>query len=130
MATYSILQLAPVVRGRETQHDGQPSLLATLHGLIRDPLPDDVRHCEATTAALFRASQILNLLTGGNPDMTFSARCHRARRTARFLPARFGWRVAECGIDAVCGILRGEEQHCTVAWINYVTRPRRRPLPR
>ena len=106
--------LAPVPAGR----------LGVLRILLWQDLPADVRDKECTVAVLFRASQVLNFVTGGAPRMTFSARCHRRRRTARALPVRAAWSVMAMGIDATCGAFRGETQHCATAWSNYVARDR------
>ena len=98
--------------------------LETLQLLLWQDLPADVRDKECTVAVLFRASQVLNFITGGTPGMTFSARCHLRRRIARALPARAAWSVMAMGIDATCGAFRGETQHCATAWSNYVARDR------
>ena len=99
--------------------------IGTLLHLASGELPDDVRECEVTVVALFRASLMLNFVTGGKPQMTFSARAWRSRRTARNLPARFGWSMVIALVDSSCGVLRGERDHCEVAWVNYVRRPKR-----
>lgn len=98
--------------------------LATLQDLLWQDLPADVRDRECTITVLFRASQVLNFVTGGTPQMTFSARCHRRRRTARTLPGRAAWTAMELGIDTACGVLRGETRHCATAWSNYIARDR------
>ncbi len=105
----------------------RPGGLRTLNFLMFDELPDDVRDCEVTVTVFFRSSRILNALTGGSPQMTFSARCHRSRRTSRWLVARLGWTVLALGIDATCAALRGEREHCATAWTNYALRPGRIP---
>lgn len=94
-----------------------------LRSLMTGPLPEDVRACEVTVVALFRASLVLNVLTGGEPGMTFSARCFRARVRAAGPVPRLGWAVAAAGIDAACYLLRGERTHCAAAWRNYRRRP-------
>ena len=100
-------------------------VIATLQHLALTDLPDDVRDCEVTVVALFRASLMLNFLTGGKPQMTFSARAWHARRTARTLPSRLGWSMVIALVDSSCGVLRGERDHCEIAWVNYVRRPGR-----
>ena len=97
---------------------------ARLARIFTAPLPEDIGD-EVTVAALFRASQALNFLTGGRAEMTFSARCHLARRRSRG-PARLGWTLTARGIDAACAMLRGECEHCAAAWGNYRARTRRR----
>lgn len=103
----------------------RPGWRQTLILLMFDELPDDVRDHEVTVTVFFRSSQILNFLTGGCPQMTFSARCHRSRRTSRWLAARLAWTVLALGIDATCAALRGEHEHCATAWTNYTLRPGR-----
>jgi len=110
-------------RGLRAVH---PSRLATLRTIMTGPLPTDVQAQECTVAVLFRSSVALNYLTGGARDMTFSARCHRARRTKRSRIARAGWHALAMAIDASCGVLRGECEHCATAWTNHITRPRAR----
>lgn len=90
-----------------------------LFRLLSGPLPPDVRDEEVTVAALFRASLILNFLTGGAPEMTFSARCHRSGRISRGVLNRTMWRGIALSIDAACAVLRGEESHCATAWANH-----------
>lgn len=102
--------------------------LTVLRSIFTDPLPTDVDHRECTVATLFRTSMALNYLTGGARDMTFSARCHRAKRTKRWVAARAGWSVLCMAIDASCGVLRGESDHCATAWTNHVTRGRHTSL--
>lgn len=102
-------------------------VIATLQYLALTDLPEDVRDCEITVMALFRASLMLNFLTGGKPQMTFSARAWRSRRTARTLSSRLGWAMIIALVDSSCGLLRGERAHCEVAWVNYVRRPNRLP---
>lgn len=99
---------------------------ATFWYLLTGPLPSDVRDEELTVAALFRASLILNFLTGGAPDMTFSARCYGAQQNGRVLPQRVAWRIIAMSIDATCGVLRGECQHCAAAWSNHLSRDPRK----
>lgn len=96
--------------------------MSTLRTIFTGPLPSDLRGEECSVAVLFRASQALNYLTGGGREMTFSARCHMARRTARSWHRRAVWAAIAMGIDAACGALRGECEHCATAWINYITR--------
>ena len=100
-------------------------VIATLQHLALTELPEDVRDCEVTVMALFRASLMLNFLTGGKPQMTFSARAWRSRRTARTLSSRLGWAMIIALVDSSCAMLRGERDHCELAWVNYVRRPRR-----
>ncbi|MEM8697939.1 MAG: hypothetical protein AAGF44_02140 [Pseudomonadota bacterium] len=99
-------------------------ILSTVHGIFSDTLPDDMLPEGCSTGVLFRASQALNYLSGGPRGMTFSARCHRARRTARSWPHRAGWTALAMGIDAACATLRGECEHCATAWTNHITRNR------
>lgn len=103
----------------------RPGWLCTLTRLMTEELPEDVRCAEATVTVLFRSSQVLNYLTGGCPDMTFSARCHRSRRTSRGIVTRVGWTALVVVIDTTCGALRGETEHCATAWTNYALRPGR-----
>jgi hypothetical protein len=102
--------------------EGPPGRFSTVWSLMTGPLPSDVRDEELTVAALFRASLILNFLTGGAPDMTFSARCHGAQKYGRMMPQRVAWRALAMAIDAICGVLRGECQHCAAAWSNHLSR--------
>ncbi|MGD1926480.1 MAG: hypothetical protein ACFB03_20190 [Paracoccaceae bacterium] len=102
--------------------EAHQGVVATVVEIWWSDLPEDVRHCEVTVLAFFRASQVLNFLTGGNPEMTFSARAWRSRRTSRFLPVRIGWTMTSAAVDVVCAMLRGEERHCAAAWGNYVRR--------
>ncbi|MEO1491161.1 MAG: hypothetical protein AAFV19_03295 [Pseudomonadota bacterium] len=103
----------------------RPGWKRTLARLMTEDLPEDVRSAEVTVTVLFRASQILNFLTGGCPEMTFSARCHRSRRTSRGMLPRAGWFFLVVVIDSACGALRGESEHCATAWSNYALRPGR-----
>ncbi len=95
---------------------------SNLRQILTGPLPSDVLDVEITVVVLFRGSLALNFLTGGAPDMTFSARCHHARRTTRGPIVRAGWRVLAGTIDASCAILRGETEHCAAAWSNHLAR--------
>lgn len=99
--------------------------MTTLLHLARLDLPHDVRDSEITVSALFRASLMLNFLTGGEPQMTFSARAWRSGRTSRHRPTRLVWKLTTMIVDTACGMLRGEDRHCAAAWVNYVRRPRR-----
>jgi hypothetical protein len=111
----------------QDMRSARPGWLLTVIRLLTEDLPDDVRYCEATVVVLFRASQVLNFLTGGCPQMTFSARCHRARRTTRQFAARAAWACVAITIDTACAVLRGEHEHCATAWTNYALRPGRLP---
>lgn len=122
-----IRRLSP--RRRERARHAQPRRHVTaLRTIFTGPLPADVGRHECSVATLFRASIALNYMTGGAPDMTFSARCHRTKRTGRSPAARAGWSLLAMAIDAGCGVLRGECEHCATAWANHVTRPRHTPL--
>lgn len=94
----------------------------SLGHLLRADLPSDVREEELTVAALFRASLVLNALTGGDPEMTFSARCHRDQERAAGPLSRLAWGVACLAIDLACAVLRGESEHCATAWENHCAR--------
>ena len=96
--------------------------LTTLGQIYTDPLPSNMREQECSVVVLFRSSQALNYLTGGGRAMTFSARCHVARRTTRNRVRRTGWTLMAMGIDAICGVLRGECEHCATAWANHLAR--------
>ncbi|MEM6621710.1 MAG: hypothetical protein AAF674_05730 [Pseudomonadota bacterium] len=98
------------------------TMATTMVAIFTRPLPDDVIPEEVTVAMLFRGSLALNFATGGAPDMTFSARCHRARRAARSRISRAGWRTVGAVIDVACVLLRGERRHCAVAWSNHLAR--------
>ena len=98
--------------------------LGTLARLYRDPLPHDVSEDEYTVAALFRGSLILNFLTGGAADMTFSARCHHSACVSRGPVRRLAWSVVSGSIDTACAALRGESEHCATAWDNHKARTR------
>lgn len=100
--------------------------MQTVGTLATQPLPEDIRRHECTTAVLFRGSLILNYLTGGRADMTFSARCFRSQRLSRNIALRLAWRTMMHGIDLACALLRGESRHCATAWSNYLARPARR----
>lgn len=96
--------------------------VSTLHRLLTGPLPADVPDDEYTVAALFRASLVLNFMTGGAANMTFSARCHRSGRVSRKVTQRALWRMTGAGIDIACAVLRGEREHCATAWANHRAR--------
>ena len=100
----------------------RPPLLTTFRDLAFGALPPDVREEECTVAILFRGSLILNFVTGGAPDMTFSARCHRSLLTCRTVPGRAAWRSMIAVIDVACASLRGETDHCATAWDNHRAR--------
>lgn len=108
--------------GLRTADDATARAHRVVYRLLFAPLPADVRDEEITVAALFRASLILNFLTGGAPEMTFSARCHRSGRISRGILTRTMWRGTAMGIDAACAILRGEDAHCATAWANHRVR--------
>lgn len=97
---------------------------STLWTLLTEDLPEDVREAECTVSALFRASRVLNVLTGGEAEMTFSARCWRAKSSSRTVLARGSWTVIVAAIDVACAVLRGEERHCATAWDNHRSRRR------
>lgn len=99
-------------------------LNSDLRAIVQGPLPADMVAEECSMTVLFRASRALNLLTGGAADMTFSARCHVQRLRARRLLMRVVWGIAEDCIDAICGIWRGECEHCATAWDNHRARAR------
>ncbi|MEM9059926.1 MAG: hypothetical protein AAGD13_05645 [Pseudomonadota bacterium] len=105
--------------------EAHQGVVSTIFEIWSSEVPDDVCECEVTVLAFFRASQILNFVTGGNPQMTFSARAWRSRRTARSVPSRVCWASTTVVVDLVCALVRGEERHCAEAWINYVRRPDR-----
>lgn len=108
---------------RPCEHVNHNIVLFTVRSVLFDDLPCDVRSCEVTVVALFRASLLLNFLTGGDPAMTFSARAWRARRVSKGRLLRTVWIATSTIIDVVCAILRGERAHCETAWNNYVKRP-------
>lgn len=99
-----------------------PRLLDMIRWLIASDLPDDVKDCECTVVMLFKASVFLNYLTLGHATMTFSARSHLSRTTSRFAAQRFAWLLIAALIDAACGVLRGETEHCATAWDNHAKR--------
>ena len=90
--------------------------------VFTDALPADVRDCEYSEIALFKASIFLNYATLGDPTMTFSARSHEARLKAQTWPYWLLWFFIASAIDVACGVLRGESDHCETAWINYKQR--------
>ena len=100
----------------------RPGAVNVVARLMTEPLPADVPRDEYTVAVLFRSSLVLNFLTGGMPDMTFSARCHRAGRVSRWTAQRMFWRTMGALIDTACAILRGEREHCATAWANHRAR--------
>lgn len=113
----------------ETARDGDRPTgtghFGVLDGLVRlmtGPLPDDVPPSEYTDAFLFRCSLILNYITGGSPEMTFSARCHRSARVSRSFAGRAFWRGIAGLVDILCACLRGEHAHCATAWANHRAR--------
>lgn len=128
MAVIGVEQTVDTHWVRSAEHRGaSASEHINLRMILTGPLPSDVIETEVTVTVLFRGSLALNFLTGGAPHMTFSARCHRARRTTRSPITRAGWHVLARTIDASCGILRGESEHCAAAWSNHLARgPRRR----
>ena len=81
------------------------------------PLPPDVLEEEITEILLFRLSLMLNRMTGGLSDMTFSART--AQGCARGGPRGCAWQVPRVAIDAWCRIMRDEVDHCARALDNY-----------
>ena len=99
--------------------------LRTLHSIAVQTLPPDVIECETTFILCFRASQMLNFLSGGKPEMTFSARIWRARYTSRSPMVRLCWLLTVLLVDGACAVMRGERGHCAMAWVNYVRRPGR-----
>lgn len=115
----------PLVRLRSAGRTAVRPLHTVRHIATRE-LPDDVRLHECTVSTLFRGSLILNYLTGGDAEMTFSARCFRSQRISRHVTQRIAWRMVMHGIDLACAMLRGESQHCATAWSNYLARPVRR----
>ncbi len=88
----------------------------------RSSLPADVIDEEVTEVICFKLSLALNRALGGAPDMTFSARAHRAKVT-RGMVLRQMWRVVTVTVDLACAMLRGESRHCETAWLNYCRRP-------
>jgi hypothetical protein len=112
----------PDFEGFEPLAPRPPRLLARVRAIAFDTLPRDVRDCEVTVAALFRASLALNLLLGGEPDMTFSARAHHERTTRRGALARMLWSGVAASIDVACAVSRGECEHCATAWANHLGR--------
>jgi len=93
-----------------------------LHGLAASPLPSDMNGEEYSEEVLFRASMLLNFLTGGTQHMTFSARAYYARSQAQYTGGKLFWYGISCTIDAACGALRGETDHCHAAWVNHLAR--------
>lgn len=99
-----------------------PGLFDMIGWLIASDLPDDVKDCECSEVMLFKASVFLNYLTFGDATMTFSARSHLSRTKSRFAAQRFAWLLIAALIDAACGFLRGETEHCATAWDNHAKR--------
>ena len=93
-----------------------------LSWLFSDELPNDVSEWEYSEVALFKASVLLNYATLGDPTMTFSARSHHARLTARTRGRWLFWFAVSALVDAACGVLRGESDHCETAWVNHEDR--------
>jgi len=87
-----------------------------------DTLPCDMRAEECTVVLCFKLSVRINIFTGGERDMTFSARCHRSSRINRNPLMRLFWRTLTALIDVLCGMLRGEAYHCETAWKNHIAR--------
>ncbi len=87
-----------------------------------ETLPQDMLSAECTVVLCFKLSVRINIYTGGDRDMTFSARCHRSSRTSRNPFKRLVWRVITAIIDILCGVLRGEAYHCETAWKNHIAR--------
>ena len=127
MAVSRLSAPAVLVRLRIVEGETRRRLLRPrrIGRIFRADLPADVNEAEYSVALLFRASLVLNVLTGGHEDMTFSARCHVQGRRARSRPGRLFWRFTAGLIDASCGVLRGESEHCATAWSNFVARDRR-----
>ncbi|MFZ5962708.1 hypothetical protein ACOXXX_07125 [Thalassococcus sp. BH17M4-6] len=88
-------------------------------------LPDGAIEEEFTEAVLFVLSIRLNGLTGGERDMTFSARCHLSTLRARWWPVRALWAGMSAVIDLYCAAFRNEPTHCRTAWRNHRRRIRR-----
>jgi len=84
-------------------------------------LPHDMLEEECTTVICFKLSVALNIWTGGYADMTFSARCFGAKRSAPMLTKWF-WAMLVALIDLSCAVLRGEAYHCEAAWRNHMAR--------
>jgi len=96
--------------------------LRSLRDAALRAMPDTVSFDEFTDPLLFVLSIRLNRLTGGAPEMTFSARCHMSETTAPHWPMRLIWRGISAPIDLYCAAFRGEMQHCATAWINHQRR--------
>ncbi|MEM9146698.1 MAG: hypothetical protein AAGC57_10900 [Pseudomonadota bacterium] len=94
----------------------------SLGHLLTGELPSDVRDEEFMVAACFRASLVLNALTGGEPEMTFSARSHLNHVEARWAFPWLAWGLCCLVIDLACAALRGESEHCVTAWENHCAR--------
>lgn len=97
--------------------------------LMTEDLPADVRDEEVSVILCFQASVLLNVTLGGVDDMTFSARCHIAKRRAGRRDGGYGralrwafWAVMAAVIDLLCAMLRGEREHCATAWDNHLAR--------
>lgn len=87
-----------------------------------DTLPQDMLDEECTIVLCFKLSVCLNIYSGGDQNMTFSARCHRSSRISRNPLVRLLWLTLTALIDVLCGILRGEAYHCETAWKNHIAR--------
>lgn len=94
----------------------------SLHHLMTNELPADVRDEEFSVSICFRSSLVLNALTGGDPEMTFSARCHLHHHRAPWVGPWLLWGIACLAIDLACAALRGESEHCATAWQNHCAR--------
>ena len=86
-------------------------------------LPADILDEEVTYILLFRLSVLLNRMTGGHRDMTFSARTRLEYQQRRWA-ARWCWGALQVAIDLYCRTARGEVGHCAVALRNYHRRCR------
>ena len=81
------------------------------------PLPPDVMEEEITDIILFRLSLLLNRVTGGESDMTFSART--AQGCSAGGARGVAWQLPRVMIDAWCRVMRAEIGHCARALANY-----------
>lgn len=103
-----------------TYHSTPPDQRRPLRQWILDlvALPPDIHDEEVTYIVLFQLSVLLNRATGGQQDMTFSARtcleCGIRRRAARVW-----WGLLRFAIDAYCRAARGEDGHCAQALTNH-----------
>ena len=80
-------------------------------------LPPDVLDDEVTEILLFRLSLVLNRLTFGPADMTFSARTALACEAGGLRGPI--WHTLRIGIDLYCRMMRAEVCHCATALTNY-----------